>query len=188
MRDYLGAILRVRAKAISYQRVPNIAKRIRLNNSNSIVELVRVSEDFSGVSSVSCSAPADYSNCAITGVPVLIPMVNTTVTGSVRPVKSTSRAHRLEFEIVVAEGHNMNVQAYAVDDPHKRKSSRSLLEGARRNLVREAADLQGHVLRDRFNPKAGRTQAEVFRQIEAVRRNIELSEGRGERHQRGSSH
>jgi hypothetical protein len=97
-------------------------------------------------------------------------------------------ALRLECENVVAEVHNLNLQAHSVDDPLKRKSSMgNLLEGTRRNRYGEGANLQGHVFGQRVNPIAVRTQGEGFLQIEAPLRNFELSEGRGERHQRGNS-
>lgn len=94
-------------------------------------------------------------------------------------------AYRAESEIGVAERHNPNLQAHSVDDPIKRKCSRKrLMEGARRNHYREGADLQAHVFLEGCNPFAVRTQAEVLLQIEAILPNLELREGREERHKR----
>ena len=68
-----------------------------------------------------------------------------------------------ECENVVAERHNLNLQAHAVDDPLKRKSSVGILfERARRNRYGEGANLQGHVFRDRVNPIGVPTQGEGF--------------------------
>ena len=94
----------------------------------------------------------------------------------------------IECENVVAELHNLRLQFHVIDDPLKVKSSVGLLlEGTRRNRYGKGANLQGHVFGQRVNPIGVRAQGEGFLQFEAMLCNLELSEGRGEGHQRGSS-
>src|SRR5260221_7820053 len=94
----------------------------------------------------------------------------------------------IECENVVTERYNLRLKFHVIDDPLKVKSSVGLLlERTRRNRYGEGPNLQGYVFRDRVNPFAVRAQGEGLLQIEAMLCNFELSEGRGERHERGNS-
>src|SRR6516165_5652686 len=62
------------------------------------------------------------------------------------------------------------------------------MERASWNRYGEGPNLQGHILSDRVNPIAVRTQREGLVQIEGPCADFQLCEGRGERHYWGNSH